>query len=108
MLASDVGPGKEVGLVRAQGLPQETVLYGVGEVGDEWEGAFEIGVSSGQITVGTRGPDLLVIVRINNQNDYSSIYFFLHSPPQNGAPLSVTFTVFAYYESAGVHGNRVR
>lgn len=66
MLSSDVGPGKEVGLVRAQGLPQETVLYGLGEVGDEWEGAFEIGVSSGQITVDTRGPDLLVIVRFTN------------------------------------------
>ena len=77
MLASDVGPGKEVGLVRAQGLPQETVLYGLGEVGDEWEGAFEIGVSSGQITVGTRGPDLLVIVRVTNHNDYT-LFLCMH------------------------------
>ena len=51
-----------MGLVRAQGLPQETVLYGLEEEGDE-EGAFEIDASSGEIRVGPNGPDLLVIVR---------------------------------------------
>ncbi|CAI7993589.1 Cadherin-99C [Geodia barretti] len=77
--------GTEVGLVRAQGLPQETVLYGVEDLGDEWEGAFEIGSSSGEIAVGPNGVNILVI---------------------SGAPLSIRFGVFAYYESAGLHGNR--
>jgi hypothetical protein len=76
-----------VGLVRAQGLPQETVLYGVEDLGDEWEGAFEIGSSSGEIAVGPNGANILVI---------------------NGALLSIRFGVFAYYESAGLNGNRVR
>lgn len=51
----------EVGLVRAQGLPQETVLYGIQGIGEEWEGAFEIGTTSGEITVGPTGPDVLII-----------------------------------------------
>ena len=49
--------------MRAQGLPQETVLYGLEELEDELEGAFQIGASSGEITVGSSGPNLLVIVR---------------------------------------------
>ena len=48
--------------MRAQGPPQETVLYGLENAG-EWEGAFEIGASFGEIAVGPSGPDLLVIVR---------------------------------------------
>ena len=57
-------PGTEVGSVRAQGLPQETVLYGLQEDGaEEWEGAFEIGTISGIISVGPNGSGLLVIVR---------------------------------------------
>ena len=47
--------------MRAQGLPQETVLYGLEEEEEEKE-AFEIDLSSGRITVGPAGPDLLVIV----------------------------------------------
>ena len=55
--------GTEVGLVRAQGLPHETVLYGLEVQRDEWEGAFEIDTSSGEITVGPNGSEILVIVR---------------------------------------------
>jgi hypothetical protein len=75
--------GTEVGLVRAQGLPHETVLYGLEVQRDEWEGAFEIDTSSGEITVGPNGSEILVI---------------------DGVPLSITFQVFAYYE--GSYGNR--
>lgn len=53
--------GTEVGQVRAQGLPQETVVYGIQETREEWEGAFEIGTTSGEITVGPSGPDVLII-----------------------------------------------
>ena len=49
--------------MRAQGRPQETVLYGVEDLEDEWEGAFEIGSSSGEIAVGPNGVNILVIVR---------------------------------------------
>lgn len=50
-----------MGVVRAQGLPQETVLYGIQETREEWQGAFEIGATSGEITVGPSGPDVLII-----------------------------------------------
>ena len=55
--------GTEVGLVRAQSLPQETVVYGLEEEREEWEGAFVIDSISGEIIVGPNGSDILVIVR---------------------------------------------
>lgn len=48
----------EVGLVRALGNPRETVYYGLEENG----GLFEVGIDSGEIAVGSNGPDSLVIV----------------------------------------------
>ena len=51
----------EVGTVQALGLPQETVVYGLQEDEEEEEGVFEIGSSSGEITVGPNGTDNLVI-----------------------------------------------
>ena len=93
--------------MRAQGLPQETVLYGVEDLGDEWEGAFEIGSSSGEIAVGPNGANILVIVRSMSVLLCKRRESFLLCS-QNGALLSIRFGVFAYYESAGLNGNRVR
>ena len=90
--------------MRAQGLPQETVLYGLEEEEEEEE-AFEIDLSSGRITVGPAGPDLLVIVCFLSLSRTRRMTINAHA--QEGAPLSVTFTVFAYYESAGPNGNKV-
>jgi len=59
-LFSSLASGSEVGTVRAQGLPEETVVYGV-ELAEEWEGVFSIDSESGRITVGPDGPDSLVI-----------------------------------------------
>ena len=47
--------------MQALGLPQETVVYGLQEDEEEEEGVFEIGSSSGEITVGPNGTDNLVI-----------------------------------------------
>ena len=67
--------GTEVGLVRAQGLPQETVLYGLEEEREEWEGAFEIDTISGEITVGPNGSNILVIVRTPDIHWKKNHYF---------------------------------
>ena len=91
----------EVGLVRAQGLPQKTVLYGLEE---EWEGEFEIGNNSGEITVGPNGPDLLIIVCVET---LTTLQHSLSKLIQDGESLSVSFNVYAYYESTGPNGNRV-
>lgn len=55
--------------MRAQGLPQETVLYGLREEREEWKGAFEIETSSGEITVGPNGSDILLIKVIHACHD---------------------------------------
>ena len=56
--------GTEVGLVRAHGLPQETIIYGLEEDREEWEGVFDIDTSSGELSVGANGPNILIIVCI--------------------------------------------
>ena len=49
-----------MGVVRAQGLPQETVVYGLDEEAG-LEGVFEIDSDSGEIVIGPNGSNSLVI-----------------------------------------------
>lgn len=60
--------------MRAQGLPQETVVYGL-VLDEEWEGTFEVDASSGEITVGLNGSDTLVIVSSDILYDHAELSY---------------------------------
>ena len=77
----------EVVVVRARGPLSETVLYGI-DLPPGSEEVFQINSTSGNITVGLRGPTSLVV-----RNQMQTIF---------------RLDVFAYYLSSGINGSRVR
>ncbi len=73
---------------RARGLGGETVVYGV-DLSSNDQGVFVMNSQTGQLTVGTNGPERLAIV--------------------DKTPVMILAEVFAYYNSSGsAEANRVR
>lgn len=79
--------GTEVVVVRAQGSFMETVVYGIDLLAVD-EGVFEIDPLNGNITVGVNGSSRIVV--------------------RGGIPTIFTFDIFAYFQSSGLSGSRVR